>query len=123
MGIFITILHIIVALALIFIVLLQTGKGSSMGAAFGGGSSSTVFGSRGPASFLSKITAVAAIVFMFTSLGLSLFHENRIGGGSLMEGVSVPVQEDIVDTTAPAEPVQTEPDIPADTAQPIQSEN
>jgi preprotein translocase subunit SecG len=64
-------LHIIVAFLLILIVLLQTGKGASIGAAFGG-SSQTVFGSRGPASFLSKITTAAAIFFMLTSLTLSM---------------------------------------------------
>jgi preprotein translocase subunit SecG len=65
-------LHVIVCLALILIVLLQVGKGQSIGAAFGGaGSSQTLFGSRGPATFLSHMTTAAAIVFMLTSLGLA----------------------------------------------------
>ncbi len=64
-------LHVIVAFVLILVVLLQSGKGASMGAAFGG-SSQTVFGSRGPASFMSKLTTAAAIVFMLTSLVLSM---------------------------------------------------
>ncbi|MFQ6112236.1 MAG: preprotein translocase subunit SecG [Nitrospinota bacterium] len=72
-----TILHILVSLTLILIVLLQVGKGSSLGAAFGGGSSQTVFGGRGPASFLSKVTTVAAIIFMLTSLGLAWFSATR----------------------------------------------
>ena len=60
-AILIVTVHIIVALALILIVLLQVGKGGSLGAAFGGGGSSqTLFGSRGPATFLSQLTAVAA---------------------------------------------------------------
>ena len=53
------------------IVLLQTGKGADMGAAFGGGSSQTLFGSTGASTFLSKATTVAAIVFMLTSLSLA----------------------------------------------------
>ncbi len=71
-------LHIIVSFALIAIVLLQTGKGASMGAAFGG-SSQTVFGSRGPASFLHKLTTAAAVIFMLKSLGLSIYkaRQNR----------------------------------------------
>lgn len=66
------IIHIIMSLALIGIVLLQTGKGASIGAVFGS-SSQTVFGSRGPTSFLHKLTTVAAVVFMLTSLGLTLY--------------------------------------------------
>ena len=64
-------IHIIVCLALIMIVLLQTGKGADMGAAFGAGSSQTLFGSAGPGGFLTKATTGAAIVFMLTSLGLA----------------------------------------------------
>ncbi len=65
-------LHVIVSLALIAIVLLQTGKGATLGAAFGG-ASQTVFGSRGPASFLHKLTTAAAVIFMLTSLGLTIY--------------------------------------------------
>jgi len=56
---------------LIMIVLLQTGKGAEMGAAFGGGYSQTIFGSSGPVSFLNKLTTVVAVVFMVTSLVLA----------------------------------------------------
>jgi preprotein translocase subunit SecG len=65
-------LHILVCVILILVVLLQSGKGADLASAFGGSSTQTVFGSRGPASFLSKMTTVAAVVFMLTSLGLSL---------------------------------------------------
>ena len=68
----ITIVHIIVCLGLIVIVLLQAGKGADLGAAFGG-ASQTVFGSRGPASFMGKLTTGIAIIFMLTSLSLSFF--------------------------------------------------
>lgn len=77
------IIHVIVCLALICIVLLQTGKGAGIGAAFGG-SSQTVFGSTGAAPFLAKLTAGAAIVFMLTSLGLTFLGHK--GGPSVMRG-------------------------------------
>jgi preprotein translocase subunit SecG len=69
-------IHVLVSLALIMIVLLQTGKGASLGAAFGG-ASQTVFGSRGPTSFLGKLTTGAAIVFMLTSLSLAYLSSRR----------------------------------------------
>jgi preprotein translocase subunit SecG len=67
----ITALHVIVCVILILVVLLQSGKGADLAGAFGGGATQTAFGSRGPASFLSKMTTVAAIVFMVTSISLS----------------------------------------------------
>lgn len=69
-------IHVLVSMALILIVLLQTGKGAQLGAAFGG-SSQTVFGSRGPTSFLGKLTTGAAIVFMLTSLILAYQSAKR----------------------------------------------
>jgi preprotein translocase subunit SecG len=71
MTIFLTIIHVFVSLFLIAVVLLQSGKGAEIGAAFGG-SSQTLFGSRGAASFLSKMTTGAAIAFMVTSLMLAV---------------------------------------------------
>ena len=65
------VLHIIVCFFLISVVLLQSGKGAEMGAAFGG-SSQTLFGSRGAATFLSKLTTISAVVFMVTSLLLAI---------------------------------------------------
>jgi len=65
-------LHIFVCLFLIFIVLVQGGKGAEMGAAFGGGGSQTLFGGRGAATFLGKMTTVIAVVFMLTSLILAV---------------------------------------------------
>ncbi|MGD2270676.1 MAG: preprotein translocase subunit SecG, partial [Desulfobacterales bacterium] len=79
------IIHIIVCIALIMIVLLQTGKGADMGAAFGGGASQTLFGSTGASTFLSKATTVAAIVFMLTSLALAYISTNRTKGSVLTE--------------------------------------
>jgi len=94
----IVILHVIVSVALILVILLQTGKGSDIGAVFGGGSSQTLFGSTGPTSFLSKLTAGAAIIFMLTSLFLAYFS-GRGGSGSIMKsGAGAPAQ------TMPAPP-------------------
>jgi len=72
----ISFLHILVCVALILIVLLQAGKGASMGAAFGG-ASQTIFGSPGAAGFLTKITTVAAILFMMTSIFLTMLSTRR----------------------------------------------
>jgi len=80
---FVTVLHIIVCVALIMIVLLQTGKGAEMGAAFGG-STQTVFGSSGPAGFLNKLTTGVAIFFMITSLSLC-YLSGRLPIPTIME--------------------------------------
>lgn len=85
MQIFVTALHVIVCIVLILVILLQAGKGANMGAAFGG-SSQTVFGSSGPASFLGKMTTVIAILFMLTSLTLSYSAVHK--GKSLMGGAA-----------------------------------
>lgn len=69
-------LHIFVCAALILIVLLQAGKGASLGAAFGG-ASQTIFGSPGAAGFLTKITTVAAVLFMMTSIFLTMLSTPR----------------------------------------------
>jgi preprotein translocase subunit SecG len=68
------ILHVIVCISLIAIVLIQGGKGADIGAAFGAGASQTVFGATGRQSFLGKLTAGAAIIFMLTSLLLAYFY-------------------------------------------------
>ena len=83
----IVIVHVLVCLALICIVLLQHGKGAGIGAAFGG-SSQTVFGSAGAAPFLAKLTAVAAILFMVTSLGLTFLGRQK--EVSVMKGAGKP---------------------------------
>jgi len=81
MLILILIIHVFVCFFLISIVLLQSGKGAELGAAFGG-SSQTLFGSRGAATFLNKMTTVAAIVFMITSLTLAVMTAK---GGSVVK--------------------------------------
>lgn len=71
MTTFLLIIHILVCIFIIFIVLIQSGKGAELGAAFGG-SSQTLFGARGAATIFGKLTTVAAVVFMLTSLGLAV---------------------------------------------------
>jgi preprotein translocase subunit SecG len=93
--------HSIVCITLILIVLLQKGKGADMGAAFGG-SSQAVFGSTGAMSFLTKVTTIVAIVFMLTSLGLTIMS-GRGRPTSIMEGVT-PTKAPAAQTTAPATP-------------------
>jgi preprotein translocase subunit SecG len=81
MTILLLIIHIFVCLFLIGVVLLQSGKGAELGAAFGG-SSQTIFGSRGAATFLNKMTTISAIVFMLTSLTLAVVTAK---GGSVIK--------------------------------------
>ena len=71
MAALIVTVHVLVSLFLIFVILLQPGKGDSMGALGGGGGASSVFGGRGSVTFLSKITQGCAVVFMLTSLTLA----------------------------------------------------
>ncbi|MBA4391380.1 MAG: preprotein translocase subunit SecG [Syntrophus sp. (in: bacteria)] len=92
----IAIIHILVAIALILIVLLQTGRGSEIGAAFGGGSSQTLFGSSGSSKFMTKLTTAAVIIFMLTSLSLAIFYKNRESAARsvpVKTGESVPAQQ------------------------------
>ena len=79
-------LHVIVCIILVLVVLLQSGKGADLAGAFGGGATQTAFGSRGPASFLSKMTTIAAVVFMLTSLSLAMIStKSDAGSKSVLE--------------------------------------
>src|SRR3990167_420933 len=80
MMVLLVILHVLVSLFLIGVVLIQSGKGAEMGASFGAASSHTIFGSRGPGSFLGKLTTGAAILFMITSFSLAFIGKKGIGG-------------------------------------------
>ena len=92
MSILVIVVHIIVCIALILIVLLQTGKGADMGAAFGGGSSQTLLGSTGASTFLSKATTAAAVVFMLTSLVLAYMSGNQ-SASTIMTDSPVPIEQ------------------------------
>jgi preprotein translocase subunit SecG len=79
------VVHVLVAAALIGFVLLQHGKGADMGAAFGSGSSGSLFGAAGSANFLSRTTAILATVFFLSSLGLTYLGSNRTAAGDIMK--------------------------------------
>ncbi len=123
MSVLLTSIHIIVCIALIMIVLLQTGKGADMGAAFGGGSSQTLFGSTGASTFLSKATTVAAIVFMITSLALAYMSSNR-SGKSIMTNAPAPVSAPATSESQPetkTDAAQSAPQTAAPSQQPPES--
>lgn len=92
------------AISVIVLVLLQHGKGADMGAAFGSGSSGSLFGASGSANFLSRTTGALAAVFFITSLGLTYLSSHKTDGGGVMDK-AVPVQ--------PAKPVEAAPAAPA----------
>ncbi|HEY7741626.1 MAG TPA: preprotein translocase subunit SecG [Burkholderiales bacterium] len=92
----ILVIHVLAALVLVGLILLQHGKGADVGAAFGSGASGSVFGASGSANFLSRTTAVLAIVFFVTSLGLTYFTTKKTEGKGVM-------------STQPAAPAQSLP--------------
>lgn len=106
----ILVIHVLLSLLLIGLVLIQQGKGADAGASFGGGSSQSVFGSRGSASFLSRLTAIIVTLFFVTSLTLAYLSTKQSEGNSV---ISTPDRAVITDspatngTTQPADvPVQ-----------------
>ena len=89
-------LHVLSAIGVIGLVLVQHGKGADMGAAFGSGASGSLFGSSGSANFLSRTTAVLAVIFFLTSLSLAYIaaHKPRTSGSVMQDAVqSQPVQQ------------------------------
>ena len=104
MSTFIIAIHVIVCIALILIVLLQTGKGADMGAVFGGGSSQTLFGSGGASTFLTKMTTGAAVVFMLTSLSLAYFSGRQSTSSVVPATTQAPAQTKAEQAESAAEP-------------------
>ena len=90
------IIHLVVCFLMIAAILLQAGKGAEIGASFGG-SSQTVFGSRGPGTFLSKVTVGAAVIFMLTSLSLA-FLSKQANTSSTVIDLHSPVQSESSDS-------------------------
>src|ERR1700730_759708 len=84
---FVGTIHVIVCLILIGVVLLQQGKSADLAGAFGGQGSQTAFGPRGAANLLTKVTTWAAIVFMFTSIGLTVLIQRSSGARSVLSGI------------------------------------
>ncbi|MBI4809337.1 MAG: preprotein translocase subunit SecG [Nitrosomonadales bacterium] len=87
------VVHVITAVVLIGLVLIQHGKGADMGAAFGSGSAGSLFGSSGSANFLSRSTAVAATVFFITSLALTYLYATPVKQQGVMDKVDVQTLE------------------------------
>lgn len=113
MSTVLVIVHVLVCVFLIAVVLLQRGRGAEIGAVFGGGASSTVFGSRGAGNFLTKLTTISAVVFMLTSMALSYIWTSRSEDKLFQDGTA---------TEAPAAPAapQESPfqEVPAPAEQP-----
>ncbi|MEW8189676.1 MAG: preprotein translocase subunit SecG [Candidatus Thiodiazotropha endolucinida] len=109
-----TVFHIFLAVGLVGLILIQHGKGADMGAAFGSGASGTVFGAKGSASFLTRTTALLAILFFITSMVMAYFASQRNEQVGVMEALdqapAVQVEE-IQQSDIP--PVPVESDIPA----------
>jgi preprotein translocase subunit SecG len=136
----VTILHVIVCVFLVAVVLLQRGKGAQIGAVFGGGAGATMFGGRGAGSFLSRLTAGAAAIFMITSLSLSYLGitgaSDRLfeDGAAQEESAEAPLFEELgtvppAGSDAPASPdaaapaAEAQPPAPATgTSEPAASE-
>ncbi|MCG8393095.1 MAG: preprotein translocase subunit SecG [Pseudomonadales bacterium] len=105
MDIVVHVVHVLAALGLIGLVLIQHGKGADAGASFGGGGSQTVFGSAGSANFLTRATAVLAVVFFITSMGLAWMARQEAAGldnylpelETIEEEVDVPAPADSAD--------------------------
>jgi preprotein translocase subunit SecG len=116
--------HVLIAVAIIGLVLLQHGKGADMGSGFGGGASSSLFGATGSANFLSRATAVLATLFFLTSLGLAYLATNKPRGGGVLDAVkkemAVPATP-VSDKTSAEKPAAEKP--AAETPKPAPAES
>jgi preprotein translocase subunit SecG len=92
-------LHVLIAMAIVGLVLIQHGKGADMGSGFGGGASSSLFGATGSANFLSRTTAVLATLFFVSSMALAYFSVNK----------PLPESGSVVDRARPAAEKKVEP--------------
>ncbi len=101
MYVLVTVIHVVVCVFLIIVVLLQSGKAADLAGAFGGMGSQTAFGPRGSATLLSKATTVSAIIFMCTSLTLSILITRGSGQASTVLERSAPAKQSAPATTAP----------------------
>ncbi len=104
---FILTIHVLVCLSLVFIVLLQHGRGAEMGSGFGAGSNQTLFGSTGGATFLGKVTTLAAVLFMVTSLTLAVMSTRRTATSRIITESAAPAP------AKTAAPVPVPPPAPA----------
>ncbi len=111
MKLFLTVVHVMTCIILVVVVLLQRGKGAEIGAVFGGGASTTVFGARGAGNFLTKLTTVAAVVFMVSSLTLSCLSTRQLTPTLFQEETGAATSEPApeADGTADSPFVEIEP--------------
>ena len=98
----IVVLHLLVAIGLLGLVLMQQGKGAETGASFGSGASGTVFGSQGSGTFLSRLTAILATIFFLTSLGLAYYASHK---ASAVQEAGLPDPMLQIEQAAPEAPV------------------
>jgi preprotein translocase subunit SecG len=103
------VVHVLTALGIVGLVLLQHGKGADVGAAFGSGASGSLFGASGSANFLSRATAVLAVVFFLTSLGLTYFGTRKGEHKGVMATKPVPAQTLPGQIPAPSAPAPGAP--------------
>jgi len=108
----IVVVHVLICFLMIGAILLQSGKGAEIGASFGG-SSQTVFGSRGPANFLSKLTVFVAAIFMVTSLSLAILAKQRNVSSTIID-LDHKSETTPAPTTPPTQPSGESHSAPAD---------
>lgn len=117
----IVIIHVIVAIVIVGLVLLQQGKGADAGASFGAGASQTVFGASGSGNFLVRATTVAATIFFVTSMSLAIFARSQAGVGTTT-GLPVvnqsilqqaPAQSDVPQVQQPSADTGNQDDVPS----------
>ena len=115
----ILIVHVLVALALIGLIMLQQGKGAETGASFGSGASQTVFGSQGSGNFLSRSTAILATVFFVTSIGLAMIAKDKASAltAGTVTGVPAEVSAPVEDVPAPVSDVPEVSDSTVDSSE------
>ena len=117
--------HLLVALALIALILLQRGKGSDIGASFGAGASQTLFGSAGSGNALTRMTAWLSAVFFISSFGLAVIADNRTADEDDL-GFELPVtaasEEPVLESDVPVVDAELDGDMPLGDAPPVNDE-
>jgi len=117
----IIVVHVLIALAIIGLVLLQHGKGADMGSGFGGGASSSLFGATGSANFLSRAPAALATVFFLTSLGLAYLatHKQKSEGATVLDAVRSAPAKPAAEAPKPAATPAPAPEAPGSKAREV----
>ena len=116
------VIHVLIAVAVIALILLQQGKGADAGAAFGSGASGTVFGSQGSGTFLSRVTGILAALFFITSLGLAYLANEGAKSNSVVDQVEQQQQQTQQSLPTSDEANQAQPDAAEQTPAPTPAE-